>query len=193
MKRLVVIFFTAGLAAFLALFSLGQVVSAHRTTQVDDYTLVIGFHNKPVCVGVPNALDLFVTNSETLSKVNGLESTLKAEIIFGSSKKELALVPQEDQDGAYTAYVLPTRAGDYTWHLFGAINGTPVDVLMTSSPTTFDSASLLSDSAFPGSLTDLASSTSSQMVIVLGLMGVILGLAGLLFGLLAWRKANRVS
>ncbi len=191
MNRLAVILLTTGLVAFLALFGLGQVVSAHGTTQVGDYTLVIGFHDEPVYVGMPNALDLFVTNSKTNTKVNGLENTLKAEIIFGSSKEELMLVPQEDLDGAYTAYVLPTRAGDYTWHIFGTIENTPVDVSMTSSPTTFESADPLSSIAFPDSSAAPAGSSAGQTALIVGSAGVVLGLAGLAFGLIAWRRTMK--
>src|SRR5512146_3088035 len=88
---------------------------AHGHTQAGDYELEIGFHNEPAIQGQPNALDLFVTNSKTGEKVNNLQDTLKAEIIFGASKKELKLEPQEDVDGAYTAYLIPTQVGDYTW------------------------------------------------------------------------------
>jgi hypothetical protein len=193
MKKLIVIFLAAGLMASMALFSLGHPVSAHGTTQVGDYTLVIGFHDEPVYVGVPNALDLFVTNFKTNTKVNGLETTLKVEIIFGSSKKELTLVPQEDTDGAYTAYVLPTRAGDYTWHIFGTIENTLVDVSMTSSPTTFDSADALSSIAFPDSSASSTGSSGGQTALIVGGVGVVLGLAGLLFGLIAWRKTTRIN
>ena len=192
MKKLIVIFMAAGLIASIALISLGHPVSAHGTLQVGDYSVVIGFHNEPVYVGVPNALDLFVTNTKTNTKVNGLESTLKAELIFGSSKESLTLVPQEDTDGAYTTYVMPTRAGDYTWHIFGTIESTPIDVSMTSSPTTFDSAALLSTIAFPDSSAASAGSSGGSTALIVGGAGVVLGLAGLLFGLMAWRKASRI-
>jgi hypothetical protein len=191
MKKLMAIFLAAGLIASMALLSLGQPVSAHGTLQVGDYSVVIGFHNEPVYVGVPNALDLFVTNTKTNTKVNGLESTLKAELIFGSSKETLTLTPQEDTDGAYTTYVMPTREGDYTWHIFGTIESTPIDISMTSSPTTFDSAALLSSIAFPDSSANAAGSSGGQTALILGGAGVVLGLAGLLFGLMAWRRTMK--
>ena len=122
--------------AYLASYTLGlSVASAHGHTEVGDYELVIGFHNEPAYQSEPNGLDLFVTNKKTGEKVNDLADTLKVEIIFGSSKKELKIRPQWGEDGAYTADVLPTVAGDYTWHIWGAIKGTPVDVSMTSSPS----------------------------------------------------------
>src|SRR3712207_2445722 len=125
--------------AFAVFFSTGGAAFAHGQTQVGDYELVIGFHNEPAYQGEPNGLDLFVTNTKTNEKVEGLEKTLKAEIIFGASKKELTISPQFGRPGDYTAHVLPAEVGDYTWHIFGKIEDTPVDVSMTSSPDTFGS------------------------------------------------------
>jgi hypothetical protein len=166
------------------------VASAHGQTQVGDYALEIGFHNEPVYQGDPNSLDLFVTNSKTNEKVNGLEKTLQAEIIFGSSKKQVMLTPQDGVDGGYTAAVIPTEVGDYTWHIWGTIESTPVDVTMTSSPTTFGSAETKASYAFPAAepaLADLqaqAASASSlaRIGLIVGIVGVILGVAGLAVG-----------
>jgi len=167
--------------------------SAHGHTQVGDYDVVIGFHNEPAYQGMPNGLDLFVTNTKTNQKVNGLEKTLKAEIIFGSHKKEVTLQPQEDQDGAYIAYMIPTDVGDYTWHVFGMIENTPLDVSMTSSPTTFDSVAAQSDDQFPSvdpnpaelAAQAAAASRTAQIALIVGAAGVVLGAAGLWFG---WRR-----
>jgi hypothetical protein len=163
---------------------------AHGHQQVGDYDLVIGFHNEPAVQGEPNALDLFVTNTKTGEKVNGLEDTLQAEIIFGGSKRTLSLEPQEDLDGAYTAYLLPTRAGDYTWHIFGSVAGTPVDVSMTSGPDTFESVEAKADYAFPDPEPDVAELSTqafaavrtARLALWVGVAGSILGLAGLVVG-----------
>jgi len=165
---------------------------AHGQTQVGDYALEIGFHNEPVYQGDANSLDLFVTNSKTNEKVNGLEKTLQVEIIFGSSKKPLTLAPQDGVDGGYTAAVIPTEVGDYTWHIWGKIESTPVDVTMTSSPTTFGSAEAKAAYAFPAAepaLADLkaqvASASSLALIgLIVGIVGVILGAAGLAVGLM---------
>src|SRR5690242_7257292 len=88
------------LAALLIPFSV-SVASAHGHTVAGDYTLVIGFHNEPAYQGEPNGLDLFVTNTNTKENINDLADTLKVEILFGSSKKELTIKPQFGRDGAY--------------------------------------------------------------------------------------------
>jgi hypothetical protein len=124
------------------------------------------------------------SQAKTDEMVNGLEDTLQAEIIFGSSMKAVKIEPQEE-DGAYTAYVVPSEVGDYTWHIFGTIEDTPVDVSMTSSPDTFGSVEPLSDYTFPVSGTSSGSSEGTLMIasiagVVLGLLGSILGFLGLI-------------
>jgi hypothetical protein len=190
----------AGIAAagVSLLFAVNGAALAHGPVQVGDYTLIIGFHNEPVLQGEPNSLDLFVTNTKTGEKINGLEKTLKAEIIFGSHTREVELAPQEDQDGAYGAAILPTRTGDYTWHIFGDINGTRVDVKMTSSPTTFESITPKSDISFPDSepaLTDVqadaaAAAQSAQTAMILGIVGAVLGIVGTILGFMGWRAGQ---
>ncbi|HEU5012939.1 MAG TPA: hypothetical protein VFT66_10370 [Roseiflexaceae bacterium] len=171
------------------------VASAHGHTEVGNYELVIGFHNEPAYQGEPNGLDLFVTNKQTGEKINGLEDTLKAEIIFGGSKKELTITPQFGQDGAYTAYILPTKEGDYTWRIFGTIQDTPVDVSMTSSPTTFGSVEAKSAVAFPEaevSAADLqaqaaAAAQTAQTALIIGIVGAVLGIIGIVAGAIGLR------
>jgi hypothetical protein len=183
------------LTAAVLLFVVNGQALAHGHTEVGDYELVIGFHNEPAFQSEPNGLDLFVTNTKTGEPVNGLEETLKAEIIFGSSKKELEIYAQWGQDGAYTADVLPTEAGDYTWHIWGEIEGTPVDVSMTSSPDTFSSVEAKSVVAFPAvestpaelQTQAAAAAQTAQMALIIGSLGALLGLGGLIVGFLGLR------
>jgi hypothetical protein len=180
-------------ALFLALslaLSLSGLAFAHgHTPPVGDYDIVIGFHNEPAIQGLPNSLDLFVTNTKTQQKINGLEDTLQAEISFGSSKKTLTLTPQEDLEGAYTAYVIPSAAGKYTWRIFGKINDQAVDVSMTSGPDTFGEVEPQSSYLFPGGGSAAADSGgSASTALLVGGLGVVLGLAGLVVGLTGRRR-----
>ena len=177
------------------------VASAHGRTTVGDYELVIGFHNEPAYQGEPNGLDLFVTNTKTQEKVNDLADTLKAEIIFGDTKKELTIEAQWGQDGAYTAHVLPTEAGDYTWHIWGEIEGTPVDVSMTSGPETFSAVEPKSAVAFPAAEATpaelraeaAAAAQTARIALIVGGGGTLLGLAGTVAGLMGLRARRRPS
>ena len=179
------------LAIAFSLVTAGMVF-AHGKTTAGDYALEIGFHNEPVVQGVPNALDLFVTNAKTGDKIKGLEDTLQAEIIFGSSKKTLKLEPQEDLEGAYSAYIIPSQVGDYTWRIFGKINDTPVDVSMTSSPDTFNSAETKSTYSFPDSEASLAEVKSmSATALYVGIAAGLVGLVGLIVALIAAASGRR--
>ncbi len=172
---------------------------AHGRTEVGPYQLIIGFHNEPAYQGEPNGLDLFVTNTETGERVSGLEETLNVEIIYGSSTRALDMRAQFGEEGAYTADVLPTETGDYTWHIWGDIEGTTVDVSMTSSPDTFGSVEPKSDVSFPNpepASADLlaqanSAAQSARTALMVGLVGAVLGLAGLLVGFMGLRAARR--
>ena len=180
-------------AASLALGLLAPaLVAAHGHLTVGAYELVIGFRNEPAYAGEPNGLDLSVTDTRTKTRVKGLEQTLKAEIAHGSSRREIQLEARWGQEGAYTAYVLPVEAGDYTWRISGQIAGTPVDVSMTSSPSTFSSVEPRSAVAFPSpepTLFELRNETRKAQII--GVAGVVLGLIGTGIGLLGRRAAAK--
>lgn len=195
-KKFIVFFstFTVVLTMLLA----GYVPAlAHGYTEVGKYELVIGFRNEPAYQGEPNGLSLSVMNEETEQPVTGLEKTLKAEIIYGSSKRELEVRAQFGQEGAYTADVLPTAAGDYTWHIWGDIEGTPVDVSMTSGPGKFSVVEAKSVVSFPGqepAVSDLAAqaaaaSQAAQTALLVGIAGVVIGIVGVALALMARRKA----
>jgi hypothetical protein len=79
-----------------------------------------------------------------------LESTLQAEIIFVDQKMTLTLEPT-GTPGSYTAAVIPTAAGDYSFHIFGTINGDQVDETFTSGPNTFDTVTDAATLQFPKS------------------------------------------
>lgn len=160
---------------------------AHGSTTVGDYTIEIGFKNEPALQGELNGLDLLVSNTKTTQPVTGLENTLQAEVIFGSTRRTVKIEPVEGQGGEYTAPLLPTRVGDYTWHITGKIENTPVDISMTSSPTTFASVEPRSSVSFPGREPDttvlendlLRARQTAVIGLVVGAAGALLGLVSL--------------
>jgi hypothetical protein len=190
----------------------GGSAQAHGHIDVGDYQLTIGFLNEPAYAGEPNGLDLLVMrhaegeehqeegeehheegeeHAEAAEPVRGLEETLHVEIVYGSSSRELELRPQWGVEGAYTADVLPTAAGDYTWHIWGDIEGTPVDVEMTSSPDTFSSVEAKADLSFPAAEQTAAElQAQAQTAMWVGVAGAILGLAGLITGVVSLQAAR---
>ncbi len=185
----------------LAILILGlpvTVASAHGSTKVGDYQVEIGFINEPALQDEPNGLDLRVKNAVTNKPITGLENSLQAELIFGASKKALKIEPMEGQDGAYTAFFIPTRLGDYTWHIFGKIENTPADITMTSSPTTFASVEPQGSYSFPvrePSVDDLRAEL--QRARVTAIVGIVIGALGLLLGIvalvIAWTRGKGIA
>jgi hypothetical protein len=127
-------------------------VSAHEHRAVGNYQFVVGWTGEPAIANEPNALDLrihFFANgvpegeSEEAEAegvpVVGAEETLQAEIISGggAETRELTLEPAFGDEGAYEGLIIPSQPGDYTFHIFGDIDGFEVDEEFTSSPDTF--------------------------------------------------------
>jgi hypothetical protein len=174
------------IALMMVLFTAGT-AGAHGHEHVGEYEVVIGFRTEPAVQGEPNGLDLRVMVHETEEPVSGLEETLKAEISFGGATMPLTLRPRFGQEGSYTADILPTEAGDYTFRIYGDIKGTPVDLSMTSSPDTFSSVATKASIAFPApeatpaelAAAAAAAQQQAQTALIVGGVGALLGLAGL--------------
>jgi hypothetical protein len=173
------------------------VVSAHEERDVSGYSIVVGFIDEPVYVGQKSGLEFFVNKGET--PVEGLEETLKAEVIKGDAKRDLPLEARWGEKGAYQSYFFPTVAGDYTFHIFGTIEGTPIDESFTSSPDGFSPVDELSGGQFPVQFpaeADLVANAqagrdaSSQVTIAiaLGAAGLLAGLIGIGLALAARRR-----
>lgn len=174
----------------------GQTTFAHGHVEVGEYELGIGFSTEPAYVGQPNGLDLVVSKEVGGDPIAGLEETLQAELIRGSAKRTYDLEPEFGEEGAYTASVVPTEAGDYTWRIFGEIEGTPVDVSMTSGPDTFGPVAAMDEAAFPqpdaspAELEEMAASagSSARMALALAALGTLLGGAALAQGMRGGRS-----
>ena len=168
MRRFRILSRSATLIAVAAVALLPLIASAHEERQLANgkYTIEVGFLNEPAVTGQWNALYFQVVdntqpattptasdggNDAALlgAPVDGLEETLQAEIIFGDKKKALTLEPLFGHPGAYVGYVIPTAAGDYSFHIFGTINGDAIDETFTSSPQGFDSVQDAANFQFP--------------------------------------------
>src|SRR5437016_6132287 len=85
--RIVVLVAVCG--SWLLVFS-PQAASAHQVKQVGPFTMAVGFGNEPAYAGQPNSVQLLL--SEKGKPVTDL-STLKVEVKFASSSKELIIEP----------------------------------------------------------------------------------------------------
>jgi hypothetical protein len=136
---------------------------AHEQRDVADgqYQFVVGFLEEPAFVGEKNGLDLRVTKpagpdatptadgEEARIPVEGLEATLQAEVIYGDQTMALPLRPAFRDPGAYESYFFPMAEGDYSFHIFGEIEGVAIDETFTSSPDGFDAVQAREPLEFP--------------------------------------------
>jgi hypothetical protein len=120
--------------------------------------------------------------------VLGLEETLSVEIIKGDQSQTLEFRPQFGVPGMYVADVLPTETGDYTFHIFGDINGTPVDETMTSGPDTFSSVESADSIAFPAA--NASAESQNQTALYVAIAGAVLGLIGTVLGIMSLTRKS---
>lgn len=211
----------AALAA-ITLVSLANVpsASAHERRQVaGKYTFVVGFLNEPVFLEEPNGVSLTVTNMQTNEPVEGVEKTLKADITAGGQTKTVELKARFGQKGAYSADVIPTKGGPWTFRFYGTIDGTQIEEKFESGPGRFNEPQSKAELLFPvklpsigelaeqvqrggapaepsagGSAVDVQraldkAEDAQSTATTFGIIGILVGLAGV--ALAAWALITR--
>ncbi|HJP71153.1 MAG TPA: hypothetical protein VJ975_05490 [Candidatus Limnocylindria bacterium] len=178
---------SAALGAVLTLLVSIGVASAHEQRDVGDYTFTVGFLEEPVFTGQKSGLDLRVAQGD--QPVEGLETTLRAEVTFNGQTRDLEVTPVFGQPGAYRSVFFPTAAGPYSFHITGDVAGTAVDETFTSGPDTFSEVQDVAGGQFPiqyPATGDIArDAEAGANAATTATIGVVLGGAGLLVGLVA--------
>ncbi len=116
----------------------------------------MGWLHEPTYVGVENSVQVIVKDVAG-TPVNDLQPGDLQVVVStaGQQTAALPLQPSFDPDtglgtpGEYTASIIPTQVGDYTFHLSGSIHGQAVDETATSSDQTFNSVTAGTDVQFP--------------------------------------------
>jgi hypothetical protein len=221
-RVLVALAIVAGLPALFIAAAAGP-ASAHVLKTAGPYHLLIGFGNEPAYAGTQNSVFLLLTDVKTGAPVvdEGLGDALKVEVGFGTQKKLIPLVSSYDPDsgqgtkGVYNAYFIPTAPGDYTFHFFGKIGQQKVNIAVTSSPTTFDSAHDPAAIEFPQQApsnlqlaqrlnaesarlsaeihTASAKAAPASGALAVGIAGLVVGVAGLCVGGIALTRGGSRS
>ena len=175
----------AAVAVVVSSFAVNtNVALGHERRAVGTYTFVVGWINEPSYVNLLNSLDLTVTETAGGKAVEGLEKTLKAELTFGGSNtpQPLTLAARFGLPGKYSGYVLPTKVGDYTFHITGTVGTTNVDEKFESGPGRFGSIESTDALQYPQKVVsnaDLAARLDSiQTLVIAGI--VVAGIAVLL-------------
>jgi len=180
----------AAVAVVVTSFGLNtNVALGHERRAVGPYTFVVGWINEPSYVNLLNSLDLTVTETNGGKAVEGLDKTLKADLTFGGSTtaQPLTLAARFGQPGKYSGYVLPTKIGDYTFHITGTVGTTNVDEKFESGPGRFGSIESTDPLQYPQKLVsnaDLAARLDQLQTLVIagiavGVLALIVSIGGL--------------
>ncbi|MBI3971252.1 MAG: hypothetical protein HY332_08175 [Chloroflexi bacterium] len=187
---------------------------AHERRPVGPYTFVVGFISEPALLGEPNGISLSITKTADGSPAEGAHQTLRAQVAFGGGQpKEFPLRARFGMPGAYTADLIPTKAGSYIFTFTGTIDGTPVNEKFESGPGRFndvqDTATLQFPEAVPAAAQMASSVKAAQdqaqaaqaraddaeaqvgQARLLGIVGIVAGLLGVAVGASALVVARR--
>jgi hypothetical protein len=116
----------------------------------------MGWLHEPTYVGVENSVQVIVKDGAG-NPVNDLQPG-DLQVVVSTASQQTAAIPLQpsfDPDtglgtpGEYTASLIPTQVGDYTFYLTGSIHGQAVDETATSSDQTFNSVTAGTDVQFP--------------------------------------------
>ncbi len=150
MKRTLLSLGAATLALALLLISGAADASAHeQRTVAGKYNFVVGFINEPAYLEEPNGISLAVTNAQSKEPVEGVEKTLKADVVAGGQTKTVELRARFGQKGAYITDLIPTRVGTWVFRFTGTIDGTAIDERFESGPGRFNDVQSKSELQFP--------------------------------------------
>lgn len=178
---------------------------AHERRAIGEYTFVVGWLTEPALVNQPNSLDLRVSKTEDSSPVAGLNTTLQFEVTANGQTTEVPIVGRFNTPGAYNAYLMPTYVGEYTFRIYGTVEGNNVDERFTSGPNTFSSIDEPNSFPEPDGTNDQTGSFEQRIVALendsggsdsgtlFGIIGIVVGAAGLLVGGLALSRSGKAA
>jgi hypothetical protein len=174
----------ATVAIVLSSFAISSNVAlGHERRSVGPYTFVVGWINEPSYVNLLNSLDLTVTETNGGKAVEGLDKTLKADVTYGglTTPQPLTLAARFGQPGKYSGYVVPTKVGEYTFHITGTVGTTNVDEKFQSGPGRFGSIESTDALQYPAKVvsnSDLAARLDQLQTLVIA--GIVVGALALL-------------
>jgi hypothetical protein len=161
--------------------------AAHESRDIDDINIVVGFRNEPVFAGEESGLEFWVTHDG--EPVEGLEETLQAQVMYGDETRDLELSPKFGEPGGYQSVFFPTAAGQYSYRIWGEIDGEAIDETFTSGPDTFGDVQEVAGGQFPvvypatGDV--VAAAEAGEAAATTATVALVLGVAGLVAGLIA--------
>lgn len=126
---------------------------AHEGREVgegaDAAVITFGWRVEPAYTTLLNGPELLVVNHDTGDPIEGLEDTLQLTVSYGGQSKTLRLRAVWGEPGNYTADLIPTQPGDYSFQLTGTIGDVTVDETFDSADGEFSTVEPIADIMFP--------------------------------------------
>jgi hypothetical protein len=176
---------------------------AHEHRDVGAVSLVVGWLNEPTYSGSVNAVSVGVTKGGSPVA----DAKLSVVVLFGKKDSltksgTSTLSGSDETPGEYTAPIIPSRPGTYTFHITGDAGGTKVDQFFTSSETTFDDVKDATADEFPakdpttGQLAQRLDASDAKVKSVqskanLALIALIVAIAGLVVAFVGMTRRGR--
>ena len=123
-------------------------ISTHERLVAGPYRLTVGWGDEPAFTGFKNFVSVAVSDADG-KPVRDLTGNLAVEIAFGDERRSLSLRPAFQRPDEFRAVIVPTRAGTYSFHITGTLNGRPIDATSTCSDRTFSCVADAAAMAFP--------------------------------------------
>jgi hypothetical protein len=139
-----------GLAVSLsaALLALCAPIRAIDKQTIGTIQLTIGWGDESAFAGSRNSIDVRVADGRG-APVADPTNTLSVDVSFGDRRLRLPLLPVERQPGMYRAWILPSRAGRYAFHISGRLKGEAIDIMSACSEKTFQCVTEPGEVQFP--------------------------------------------
>jgi hypothetical protein len=139
-----------GLAVSLcaALLALSDPIRATDKQTVGTMQLTIGWGDESAFAGSRNSIDVSVADANGAAVADPM-NRLNVEVSFGDRRLRLPLMPVERHPGMYRAWIVPSRAGSYAFHISGRLKGEAIAITSGCSEKTFPCVTEPGEVQFP--------------------------------------------
>jgi hypothetical protein len=134
------------LAVCTFVFASAERTSARERLSAGTVQLTIGWGDEPAFAGSRNSISLEVTDASG-APVADPGARLTVDVTFGERRVSLPLLPTGP--GHFRAWIVPTRAGSYAFHIAGSFKSESIDITSVCSEKTFPCVTDPLDIHFP--------------------------------------------
>ena len=136
------------LSMMALLHVLSDPVLGHERLVVGRFRLTIGWGEEPPFTGSKNFVAVAVSDAAG-APVTDSGGSLAVEVSFGDQRLVFSLQPAAERKGEFRAWLVPTRAGTYTFHITGKLRNQMIDTKATCSDSTFECVTDIAEIEFP--------------------------------------------